>query len=64
MWSLLHSLFGTFNGTTYQLNDFVTTLIPGAEHYTRTLVVAGLTFAIGFIEYIYSFFLARVLQSS
>ncbi|WP_125709624.1 hypothetical protein [Lacticaseibacillus porcinae] len=59
MWSLLHSLFGTFNGTTYQVNDFVTALTPGAEHFTRTLVVAGLTFAIGFIEYIYSFFLVR-----
>ncbi|WP_461215360.1 hypothetical protein [Lacticaseibacillus sp. GG6-2] len=56
---MIQGLFGTFNGVTYSAHDFVTALSPSSPHYLQALVVAGLTFAIGFIEYIYSFALVR-----
>lgn len=55
MWQFLDSLFATYHGTTYQLQDFVTAFSTTNPHFWSTLCVAGLTFAIGFIEYIYSF---------
>lgn len=64
MWSILHSLFGTFNGTTYSVHDFVTALSATNPHFARNLGIAGMTFAIGFIEYIYSFLLVRREQRS
>ncbi|ANZ60150.1 hypothetical protein AYR62_01450 [Secundilactobacillus paracollinoides] len=59
MWSMLHTVFATYNGTTYSLTDFVNALSPSNPHYIAALAVAGLTFAIGFIEYIYSFLLVN-----
>lgn len=59
MWSLIHGLFGTFNGTGYTAHEFVVALSPSSPHYVQSLSVAALTFAIGFIEYIYSFALVR-----
>lgn len=59
MWSVLHAVFGTYHGTTYSLQDFVNTLSFNSPHFASTALVAGLTFAIGFIEYIYSFALVR-----
>ncbi|WP_283680112.1 hypothetical protein [Lentilactobacillus sp. Marseille-Q4993] len=59
MWDFLNSIFATYHGTSYSLNDFVNALNPNNPQYVLTLGVAGLTFAIGFIEYIYSFLLVN-----
>ncbi len=57
MWSFLNSLFATYQGISYSLNDFVTAFSTTNPNFAKVLIVAGLTFAIGFIEYIYSFML-------
>ncbi|WP_137626821.1 hypothetical protein [Lactiplantibacillus pingfangensis] len=59
MWQFLNSLVATYHGTGYRLTDFVTAFSPNNPHFVSTLLVAGLTFAIGFIEYIYSFLLVN-----
>lgn len=59
MWSMLQSIFSTYNGTSYSLKDFVWALSPSNPNYSVALAIAGLTFAIGFIEYIYSFILVN-----
>ena len=64
MWHLLQSLFSTFPSMNYSAHDFVSALGSSNPDYIRNLAVAGLTFAIGFIEYIYSFFLVRREQKS
>jgi hypothetical protein len=57
MWNFFNSLFATYHGTSYSLNDFVNAFSTSNPHFASTLTVAGITFAIGFIEYIYSFLL-------
>ncbi|KRM09336.1 hypothetical protein ABTQ33_10165 [Paucilactobacillus suebicus] len=64
MWSFLHGLFSTYNGTTYSLQDFVHAFSFSNPHFASVAFVAGLTFAIGFIEYIYSFLLVNHEYSS
>lgn len=59
MWSLCQSLFGSYHGTGYQLQQFVTAFSSSNPHFLAHVLVAGLTFAIGFIEYIYSFLLVN-----
>ncbi len=59
MWNFLNRIFATYHGTSYSLNEFVHSFSPSNPHFTLTLGIAGLTFAIGFIEYIYSFLLVN-----
>lgn len=64
MWNFLDSIFASYHGTGYTLNDFVRAFSPSNPHFYLVLGVAGLTFLIGFIEYIYSFLLLRAEKSS
>lgn len=64
MWNFINSLFATYHGTTYSLNDFVRAFSPNNPQFLLVAGVAGLTFAIGFIEYIYSFLLVQREQRS
>ncbi|MFC6181000.1 hypothetical protein [Lactiplantibacillus daowaiensis] len=57
MWSFLNQVSATYPKATYSLQDFVTAFSPSNPHFGLTLGVAGLTFLIGFVEYIYSFIL-------
>lgn len=64
MWNFLNSIFANYPGTGYKLSDFVHALSPSNPHFYLTLFIAGLTFLIGFIEYIYSFALLNREKSS
>jgi len=64
MWNIIESIFGTYNGTGYDLNQFVEAFSPSNPNFLLICIVAGLTFAIGFIEYIYSFILVRREKSA
>lgn len=64
MWDFLNAIFASYNGTGYQLSEFVKAFSPSNPHYYLVLMIGGLTFAIGFIEYIYSFLLLKVEGSS
>lgn len=64
MWQLLTGIFGTYPVATYSLQDFVSALSFNGPHFALTVTAAGLTFAIGFIEYIYSFLLVHREGSS
>ena len=59
MWNFLEGIFATYHGTGYELSDFVYAFSPDNPRFLLTCVIAALTFAIGFIEYIYSFLLVR-----
>ncbi|WP_195201088.1 hypothetical protein [Faecalispora jeddahensis] len=59
MLDLLQKIFATYNGTTYSLNDFLYSFSPENPQFVLTTAIAGLTFLIGFLEYIYSFILVR-----
>lgn len=59
MWNFLEGIFATYHGTGYELSDFVYVFSPDNPRFLLTCVIAALTFAIGFIEYIYSFLLVR-----
>lgn len=64
MWNFVNGIFATYHGTGYSLQDFVTAFDPANPNFIKVLLVAGLTFAIGFIEYIYSFILINREGSS
>lgn len=64
MWDFLNSIFASYNGTGYHLSEFVQAFSPSNPQFYLVLAIAGLTFAIGFIEYIYSFLLLKVEGSS
>lgn len=59
MWHFIDQIFATYHGTGYSLNDFVTASSPDNSKFWLIVSIAGLTFAIGFIEYIYSFLLIK-----
>lgn len=64
MWSILDSIFANYHGTGYTLAQFVYAFSTRNPRFVLTLSIAGLTFLIGFIEYIYSFLLFKREGSS
>lgn len=64
MWHFLNAIFATYPGSGYSLHDFTYAFSPANPHFALTLGVAGVTFLVGFIEYIYSFLLLRAEGSS
>lgn len=59
MWQVLQDIFSTYPSGNYTLQQFVHAFDFSNPHFAATALVAALTFAIGFIEYIYSFALVR-----
>lgn len=59
MWPFLNGIFATYHGVSYSLTDFVRAFSLSNPSFPLIISVAGLTFAIGFIEYIYSILLVE-----
>ena len=54
----------SFYPTTYSLKDFTYSFSTANPHFTLLLIVAGFTFFIGYMEYVYSFKLVRREKSA